>query len=127
MNLLYFVEYQSIFIYIITGLLVIVLLESISDFLFAHMDEGEKLTRYECGFECLRDPRNVFDVHFIPLALFFLILELEIFCVYPLAPNIIHLGPYSFFISIEFFIEFVIGLIFGWKSRFVALIFDKDA
>jgi len=43
----------------------------------------EKLTIYECGFEPFSEAHNTFDVHFIVVAVLFLLFDFELLLLFP--------------------------------------------
>jgi len=47
------------------------------------LDDVEKLTAYECGFNPFSDSRNEFDVKFYIVAILFIIFDLEISFLFP--------------------------------------------
>jgi len=66
--------------------------------LFAvHRPDAEKLSAYECGFSPLTaQTRNPFSISFYLVALLFLIFDLEIALVYPVAVSLNAVGNYGF-------------------------------
>ena len=51
--------------------------------LSAKLDDAEKLTAYECGFNPFSDSRSEFDVKFYIVAILFIIFDLEISFLFP--------------------------------------------
>ena len=47
------------------------------------LDDVEKLTAYECGFNPFSDSRNEFDVKFYIVAILFIVFDLEIIFLCP--------------------------------------------
>jgi NADH:ubiquinone oxidoreductase subunit 3 (subunit A) len=66
--------------------------------LFAvHRPDAEKLSAYECGFSPLTaQTRNPVSISFYLVALLFLIFDLEIALVYPVAVSLNAVGNYGF-------------------------------
>lgn len=115
-NSLFFVEYQSIFIFLVLSLGISLLFVVIS-YLFASQTGGvEKLSTYECGFEPFEDARNTFDIKFYIIAMLFIIFDIEVTFLFPWAVSFFYIGPFGFWISIDFIIELVIGYIYVWKK-----------
>lgn len=88
----------------------------------AHGEKGsrEKLSSYECGFEPIHtDARMKFDILYWIIGILYLIFDLEIIFIFPLAtilqnqvtPNPIILLVYLFFIII-----LTLGFIYEWKK-----------
>ena len=50
----------------------------LSFFLSVKLDDTEKLSAYECGFNPFSDSRSEFDIKFYIVAILFLIFDLEI-------------------------------------------------
>lgn len=48
-----------------------------------YIENGEKYSVYECGFEPFGDARSTFDVHFYLVALLFIVFDLEIALLFP--------------------------------------------
>jgi NADH:ubiquinone oxidoreductase subunit 3 (subunit A) len=83
MNALFFLEYKSIFIYLIVSLGLALVFVMVS-YLFASQIGGiEKLSTYECGFEPFEDARNKFDVRFYIVAILFIIFDVEVVYLFP--------------------------------------------
>jgi NADH-quinone oxidoreductase subunit A len=86
-------------------------------YLFASQIGGiEKLSTYECGFEPFEDARNTFDIKFYIIAMLFIIFDIEVAYLFPWAVSFFHIGPFGFWISIDFFIELVVGYIYVYKK-----------
>jgi NADH-quinone oxidoreductase subunit A len=116
MNALFFLEYKSIFIYLIVSLGLALVFVMVS-YLFASQIGGiEKLSTYECGFEPFEDARNTFDIKFYIIAMLFIIFDIEVAYLFPWAVSFFHIGPFGFWISIDFFIELVVGYIYVFKK-----------
>jgi NADH-quinone oxidoreductase subunit A len=107
MNSLFFLEYNSLLIY----LLVII------SYLFASQVGGtEKLSTYECGFEPFEDARNTFDIKFYLIAILFLIFDIEVVFLFPWAVSLKYLGSLGFWVGIDFVVELLIGYVYVWKK-----------
>jgi NADH-quinone oxidoreductase subunit A len=116
MNLLFFLEYNTIAIFLIVSLIIAFTLVGIS-YLFAGQVGGtEKLSTYECGFEPFEDARNTFDIKFYIIAILFIIFDIEVAFLFPWAVALGYIGPFGFWIVIDFIIELVIGYIYIWKK-----------
>ena len=109
-------QIQSIFIYLIVSLGLALVFVMVS-YLFASQIGGiEKLSTYECGFEPFEDARNTFDIKFYIIAMLFIIFDIEVAYLFPWAVSFFHIGPFGFWISIDFFIELVVGYIYVYKK-----------
>ena len=115
-NALFFIEYKSIFIFLLVSLGLAFVFVIVS-YLFASQVGGvEKLSTYECGFEPFEDARNTFDIKFYIIAILFIIFDIEVAFLFPWAMSFFYIGPFGFWISIDFIIELVIGYIYVWKK-----------
>jgi NADH-ubiquinone oxidoreductase chain 3 len=74
--------------------------------------DESKVSPYECGF--LNIPgqtRSIFHVHFYIVALLFLIFDLEILLIMPVAVSLYQISIYGFSIALIFFLVLTIGFI----------------
>jgi NADH-quinone oxidoreductase subunit A len=116
MNSLFFLEYNSILVYLLISLIIAFILVIIS-YLFAGQTGGtEKLSTYECGFEPFEDARNTFDIKFYLIAILFIIFDIEVAFLFPWAVTFNYIGSLGFWIIVDFLIELVIGYIYVWKK-----------
>jgi len=87
------------------------------------LGDYEKRSAYECGFEPFGDARSFFDVHFYIVGLLFIIFDLEIVFLVPLAANVETISAVSYcsfliFMAIllaGFYYEWALGLL-NWQS-----------
>lgn len=81
-----------------------------------------KLSIYECGFQTIpMQTRMPFQVHFFNVALLFLIFDLEILLLFPLAVSLREIGIYGFSIGIIFFIILTVGFVLEIGSGAISL------
>jgi len=79
----------------------------------AQLPTSEKLSAYECGFDPFEDARNTFDVRFYLVAILFILFDLEVAFLFPLAvaPEVDSLG----FVSAAIFLLILtLGFYFEW-------------
>ena len=83
------------------------------NFLFAvHRPDEQKVSAYECGYNViLGQTRSVFHIHFYVVAMLFLIFDLEIVLLYPLAVSLYQISTLGFSIAILFFFVLTIGFV----------------
>ena len=88
-----------------------------------------KISAYECGFLALPEQtRSTFQIHFMIVALLFLIFDLEILLLFPLAVSLYQVSIFGFSIGIIFFIILTIGFILEIGSGAIALTnFDQPS
>lgn len=81
--------------------------------LFAANKPNEaKESVYECGFNTVYgQTRSTFQIHFLLVALLFLIFDLEVLLLYPLAVTLYQVSFFGFTVAIIFFIVLTIGFI----------------
>jgi NADH:ubiquinone oxidoreductase subunit 3 (subunit A) len=78
-----FVEYNLLFIYIITCSLVAIVIVVLAQIVSEKKMDLEKLSAYECGFDPFGDARHTFSVKFYLVAILFIIFDLEIVFLFP--------------------------------------------
>ena len=106
---------------IIITLLVFVLF-GLNIILAPNKPDEAKLSIYECGFQTIpMQTRMPFQVHFFNVALLFLVFDLEILLLFPLAVSLIEIGIYGFSIGIIFFIILTIGFVLEIGSGAISL------
>lgn len=104
----------TLFIFIPVLVLVLLLLNFI---LSPSKPDSEKLSIYECGFSAVYgQTRSTFHINFYIVAMFFLIFDLEIILLFPIAVSLTHVGLYGFTIAIIFFIVLTIGFVLEISS-----------
>ena len=101
-----------LFLFIFIPILSFVLL-ALNILLAPHRPDESKISAYECGFLALPEQtRSTFQIHFMIVALLFLIFDLEILLLFPLAVSLYQVSIFGFSIGIIFFIILTIGFIF---------------
>ena len=74
--------------------------------------DESKVSPYECGYSpILGQTRTVFHIHFYVVAMLFLIFDLEILLLFPLAVSLYHVSTFGFSIAIIFFSILTIGFV----------------
>jgi NADH-quinone oxidoreductase subunit A len=115
-NALFFLEYNSVLMYLLISLIVAFILVIIS-YLFAKQEGGtEKLSTYECGFEPFEDARNTFDIKFYIIAILFIIFDIEVAFLFPWSVTFNYIGSLGFWVIMDFIVELVIGYVYIWKK-----------
>jgi NADH-ubiquinone oxidoreductase chain 3 len=78
--------------------------------LSSNQPDSEKLDIYECGFRPILDQtREKFKIIFLSLCLAFLIFDMEIILIYPLAVSFSSIGIFGLFNALLFFIILTLG------------------
>jgi len=77
--------------------------------------DAEKVSTYECGFEAFDDSRMKFDVRFYLVAILFIIFDIEVAFLFPIAVSLDVVGVYGWIIMMLFLLELLAGLVYAWK------------
>ena len=88
--------------------------------------DESKVSPYECGFSVIQgQTRSVFHIHFYLVSMLFLIFDLEIVLLYPLAVSLYQISTFGFSIAILFFFVLTIGFVLEIGSGAIDLIDQK--
>jgi len=110
-----------LFLFIFIPILAFILL-ALNILLAPHRPDESKISAYECGFLALPEQtRSTFQIHFMIVALLFLIFDLEILLLFPLAVSLYQVSIFGFSIGIIFFIVLTIGFILEIGSGAISL------
>src|ERR1044072_1919511 len=109
------------FLFIFIPILSLVLL-ALNVLLAVHRPDEAKVSAYECGFQPVYgQTRTTFQIHFMVVALLFLIFDLEIILLYPLAVTLFQVSTFGFSVAILFFIVLTIGFVLEIGSGAISL------
>ena len=98
-------------LFIFVPLLATILL-ALNILLATHRPDESKVSPYECGFSTIYgQTRSVFQVHFYIVAMLFLVFDLEILLLFPIAVTLYQVSIFGFSIALIFFIVLTIGFI----------------
>nr|YP_009517144.1 NADH dehydrogenase subunit 3 [Asterophora parasitica]AYE93064.1 NADH dehydrogenase subunit 3 [Asterophora parasitica] len=116
------------FLFIFVPLLALILL-GLNVLLAVHRPDEAKVSAYECGFSPVYgQTRSTFQIHFYIVAMLFLIFDLEILLLFPIAVTLYQVSTFGFSIAIIFFIVLTIGFVLEIGSGAIALTnFDKPS
>jgi NADH-ubiquinone oxidoreductase chain 2 len=93
--------------------ILVAILLALNLLLAVHRPDTEKLSPYECGFTPIYgQTRSQFSIHFYIVAILFLVFDLEILLLYPIAVTLYQVSTYGFTIAILFFTILTIGFVF---------------
>lgn len=96
-----------IFVPVLTGILL-----ALNLLLAVHRPDDAKVSAYECGFSPIYgQTRSPFHVQFYIVGILFLIFDLELLLVYPIAVTLYQVSSYGFWILIIFFSVLTIGFV----------------
>jgi len=108
--------YTIILIFLIISLLISILIIALSEILGVSVENVEKYSTYECGFNPFNDSMRKFDVHFYLVAILFIIFDLEISFLFPWAINLHIFGFFGFWVMSLFLFILTLGFIYEWKK-----------
>ena len=93
------------------------------NFLFAiHRPDEQKVSAYECGFkEIPGQTRSTFQIHFYIVCMLFLIFDLEILLLFPIAVTLYQVSTFGFSVALIFFIVLTIGFVLEIGSGAIQL------
>jgi len=91
--------------------------------LFApHRPDESKVSAYECGFSPVYgQTRSTFQIHFYLVGMLFLIFDLEILLLFPIAVTLYQVSTFGFCIALIFFIVLTIGFVLEIGSGAIQL------
>jgi NADH-ubiquinone oxidoreductase chain 3 len=109
------------FLFIFVPILGFVLL-GLNLLLAPHRPDESKVSAYECGFSPVYgQTRSTFQIHFYLVGMLFLIFDLEILILYPLAVTLYQVSSYGFSIAMLFFFVLTIGFVLEVNSGAISL------
>lgn len=108
-------EISKIFVVIVFSIILGLLIIFLSLRVGSSKPNVEKLSAYECGFDPYEDARNVFDVRFYLVAIFFLIFDLEAVYFLPWCVTLSFLNLESFWCMTDFIFELLVGYVYAFK------------
>ena len=88
-----------------------------------------KTAPYECGFSPVYgQTRSTFSIHFYIVAMLFLIFDLEILLLFPIATTLYQVSIFGFSIALIFFIVLTIGFVLEIGSGAIKLtdLYEKN-
>ena len=109
-------EYLPILVFLIVafGLGVVLILAAVV--LAVRNPDPEKVSAYECGFNAFDDARMKFDIRFYLVSILFIIFDLEVAFLFPLAVAYGELGWFGFISMMIFLGVLTIGFAYEWKK-----------
>jgi len=106
--LLFFILFVPLFVLILLGVNMLVATSN---------PDPAKIAPYECGFSSFSDARQKFQISFFLVAILFLLFDVEILFLYPLAVSLYHVSFLGFWIAIFFILIITIGFIYELASN----------
>src|ERR1700760_443760 len=109
------------FLFIFVPILGLVFL-ALNLLLAPHRPDDSKVSAYECGFSPVYgQTRSTFQIHFYLVGMLFLIFDLEILILYPLAVTLYQVSVYGLSFAKIFFIVLTIGFVLEIGSGAISL------
>jgi NADH-ubiquinone oxidoreductase chain 3 len=92
-----------------------------------HRPDESKVSAYECGFSVIHgQTRSNFQIHFYVVAMLFLVFDLEILLLFPIAVTLYQVSTFGFSVAIIFFIVLTIGFILEIGSGAISISNSND-
>ncbi len=110
-----YVEFLTIFAFIILGILFIVLLLYLAKLIRPNKPQAQKYETYECGEEIEGPSWIQFNIRFYVVALVFIIFEVEIIFLFPWAVVFRSLGLFALIEMLVFIGILLVGLAYVWR------------
>jgi len=108
-------------LFIVVPFLALVLL-ALNVLLAPHRPDEAKVSAYECGFSPVYgQTRSTFHIHFYLVGMLFLIFDLEIILLFPIAMTLYQVSTFGFSIALIFFIVLTIGFVLEIGSGAIEL------
>jgi NADH-quinone oxidoreductase subunit A len=109
-------NYFSILLFLIFSIILSTIIFFLSFVLSSKLDDAEKLTAYECGFNPFSDSRAEFDVKFYIVAILFIIFDLEISFLFPFSVCLDYISFFGFYCMLIFLFALTVGFFYEWKK-----------
>ena len=110
-----------LFLFIFIPILSFVLL-ALNILLAPHVPYEAKVSAYECGYNAIPgQTRSTFQIGFYLVAILFLIFDLEILLILPVAVSLYQIGTFGFSVAIIFFIVLTIGFVLEIGSGAISM------
>jgi NADH-ubiquinone oxidoreductase chain 3 len=114
-------NHSLLILFIFVPILAVILL-GLNLILSTHKPDEAKVSAYECGFSPVYgQTRSTFQIHFFIVALLFLIFDLEVLLLYPLAVTLYQVSVFGFSVALLFFIVLTIGFILEIGSGAISI------
>lgn len=116
-----FIIVSAILVIVLSALILVSLLVSQTS------RDSEKLSSYECGLEPIGDARMKFDIIYYLVGIQFLIFDLEVIFLFPLATTLFTLSSYIGFQFVNIFLFILtIGFIYEYMNGALNVLPDLD-
>ena len=109
--------YEAIIVFVLAGVFLIVLANSISNFISPKSDNKAKRDPYECGVETIGPTWVQFKVGYYLFAILFLIFDIEVAFLVPWAVVFKSMGTVALVEIIIFLVILGLGLVYALKKK----------
>ena len=114
-------------LFIFVPILAVILL-AINFLLAVHRPDEAKVSAYECGFNAIEgQTRSTFQIHFYIVAMLFLVFDLEILLLFPIAVTLYQVNIFGFAVALIFFFVLTIGFVLEIGSGAISITEAKEA
>lgn len=110
------IEYGNILISLIIGVIISLVLFSLSYILILRKYDLEKISAYECGFDPFTDARGKFDVRFYLVAILFIIFDLEVMFLFPWTISLKSIDLFGYLSMMVFLLLLGLGFLYEWNK-----------
>jgi NADH-quinone oxidoreductase subunit A len=110
---MFLTSYFSILLFLAFSIALSTIIFFLSFFITSKLDDAEKLTAYECGFNPFSDSRTEFDVKFYIIAILFIVFDLEISFLFPFSVCLDILPVVAIYCMLFFLFELTIGFYYA--------------
>jgi NADH-quinone oxidoreductase subunit N len=109
--------YFGLVLYLFLAMALCGLLASVAYlFSLSSVQDSEKRSEYECGFEPFDSATRLpFDVHFYLVGILFLVFDVEIALLFPWVLSLRTSGWFGFYLMLGFIVLLAIGFLYEWK------------
>ena len=115
-------RFPTLFVLFIFVPILSVILLAINVLLAPNKPDESKSGPYECGFSTIYgQTRSEFNIHFYIVAMLFLVFDLEILLLFPLATVLYQVSTFGLSIGIIFFIVLTIGFVLEIGSGAISI------
>ena len=108
-------DYRPVLVMGGIGLALSLVIVGASYLIAPQLEDTDKVSAYECGFDPFGDARLRFDVRFYLVAILFIVFDLEAIFVFPWATTLSMQGDMGFFAMVDFLVELLVGLVYAWS------------
>ena len=116
-----------IMLFIFVPILSLILL-ALNILLAPHRPDEAKVSAYECGFNAIEgQTRSTFQIHFYIVAMLFLVFDLEILLLFPIAVTLYQVSIFGFAVALIFFFVLTIGFVLEIGSGAISITEAKEA